>query len=109
MHGGASEYSDCGLSIFHFGVYAKKKWPAEWKSKMTLFNATASTVPLSESEVEIIKRQHDKKEWGYKCNDTPMCNLCDKKLCRERKFGICLLYTSPSPRDGLLSRMPSSA
>ena len=24
-------------------------------------------------------------------------------------FLICLLYTSPSPRDGLLSRMPSSA
>ena len=23
--------------------------------------------------------------------------------------GCCLLYTSPSPRDGLLSRMPSSA
>ena len=23
--------------------------------------------------------------------------------------GSCLLYTSPSPRDGLLSRMPSSA
>ena len=25
------------------------------------------------------------------------------------KYDICLLYTSPSPRDGLLSRMPSSA
>ena len=25
------------------------------------------------------------------------------------KNDICLLYTSPSPRDGLLSRMPSSA
>src|SRR5680860_494784 len=24
-------------------------------------------------------------------------------------YNICLLYTSPSPRDGLLSRMPSSA
>ena len=24
-------------------------------------------------------------------------------------YYICLLYTSPSPRDGLLSRMPSSA
>ena len=24
-------------------------------------------------------------------------------------YSICLLYTSPSPRDGLLSRMPSSA
>ena len=26
-----------------------------------------------------------------------------------RLFNNCLLYTSPSPRDGLLSRMPSSA
>ena len=25
------------------------------------------------------------------------------------QFTVCLLYTSPSPRDGLLSRMPSSA
>ena len=24
-------------------------------------------------------------------------------------YDTCLLYTSPSPRDGLLSRMPSSA
>ena len=28
---------------------------------------------------------------------------------RTRRFQVCLLYTSPSPRDGLLSRMPSSA
>ena len=27
----------------------------------------------------------------------------------RRRCGPCLLYTSPSPRDGLLSRMPSSA
>ena len=26
-----------------------------------------------------------------------------------QQLDICLLYTSPSPRDGLLSRMPSSA
>ena len=25
------------------------------------------------------------------------------------RYPHCLLYTSPSPRDGLLSRMPSSA
>ena len=25
------------------------------------------------------------------------------------EYAACLLYTSPSPRDGLLSRMPSSA
>ena len=33
------------------------------------------------------------------------------KQIREifNRFTPCLLYTSPSPRDGLLSRMPSSA
>ena len=34
-----------------------------------------------------------------------------KKTSKEIKVSgfSCLLYTSPSPRDGLLSRMPSSA
>ena len=31
------------------------------------------------------------------------------KAAKRRKSYCCLLYTSPSPRDGLLSRMPSSA
>ena len=43
----------------------------------------------------------------------PMAGLIDKEaeLARLAKEinKLCLLYTSPSPRDGLLSRMPSSA
>ena len=31
------------------------------------------------------------------------------KVVRASGWNACLLYTSPSPRDGLLSRMPSSA
>ena len=33
---------------------------------------------------------------------------CDQNAIDARGYA-CLLYTSPSPRDGLLSRMPSSA
>ena len=32
-----------------------------------------------------------------------------KLTVRERIDRLCLLYTSPSPRDATLSRMPSSA
>ena len=32
-----------------------------------------------------------------------------ERMIDEVKSCFCLLYTSPSPRDGLLSRMPSSA
>ena len=31
------------------------------------------------------------------------------RVAKKTRGRICLLYTSPSPRDGLLSRMPSSA
>ena len=75
-------------ALFHYGVYAKQKWPAEWKSKVMLFNATAMQKPLSDSEVQIIVNQHEKKEWGYKCKDEPMCSMCDRTLCRSRKYGI---------------------
>ena len=41
---------------------------------------------------------------SVKIQSTPENRL----LFRDTLF-TCLLYTSPSPRDGLLSRMPSSA
>ena len=41
-------------------------------------------------------------------NQTNVCRVkC--KFCAFARTQSCLLYTSPSPRDGLLSRMPSSA
>ena len=36
-------------------------------------------------------------------------DVIDVKETEKGYFVTCLLYTSPSPRDGLLSRMPSSA
>ena len=58
-----------------------------------------------------------KKEWM--CQSALEYVIENRKQKRVRKSTsvdssqsqvvICLLYTSPSPRDGLLSRMPSSA
>ena len=37
-------------------------------------------------------------------------DIKDFEQVKKCVYGVdCLLYTSPSPRDGLLSRMPSSA
>ena len=49
---------------------------------------------------------------GNELKENPKAAMCFhwKSLLRQiRISGTCLLYTSPSPRDGLLSRMPSSA
>mgnify|MGYP003301419110 CR=1 FL=1 len=49
----------------------------------------------------------DKNDRGV---HTVCAKVTDKFLLWSKKVGNdCLLYTSPSPRDGLLSRMPSCA
>ena len=45
---------------------------------------------------------------GYDCREVTSAGA-QKCGIEKTKSKICLLYTSPSPRDGLLSRMPSSA
>ena len=40
---------------------------------------------------------------------TPPCATTTEARRHLAYYRRCLLYTSPSPRDGLLSRMPSSA
>ena len=45
--------------------------------------------------------------WGVGINTGPA--VVGNMGSRSRLQYTCLLYTSPSPRDGLLSRMPSSA
>ena len=50
-----------------------------------------------------------KESAKFKDDLAPQSN--DEKLAPrlDAQSELCLLYTSPSPRDGLLSRMPSSA
>ena len=45
------------------------------------------------------------KDWGYALAKREFRN----DVVTERETWICLLYTSPSPRDRQKSRMPSSA
>ena len=43
---------------------------------------------------------------GARARRTPAVQLAERK---SASFTVCLLYTSPSPRDRTRSRMPSSA
>ena len=58
--------------------------------------------------------QHQKNDDDAETLMSQSCSLKEYKRIDQEYFttllgGICLLYTSPSPRDATLSRMPSSA
>ena len=63
------------------------------EKKERVFKDRKCTKVYTEYDKALEKVSHYYEEWGYQ----PTIKY------------LCLLYTSPSPRDGLLSRMPSSA
>ena len=85
----------------------------------------STQIPLFSPETEWVMPEELKDLKGYKkvaidleTNDPNLKDLGSGNVAGEGHIaGIavavegwsCLLYTSPSPRDGLLSRMPSSA
>ena len=68
---------------------------------------------LPKIEEEILKGNEDKNIVMY-CTGGIRCEKASawfkhRGFPNVHQLEGCLLYTSPSPRDGLLSRMPSSA
>jgi hypothetical protein len=44
--------------------------------------------PLPLSEVNIVAKQLERKEYAYKCSDAPINAYCNKTLCLTRKHGV---------------------
>ena len=72
------------------------------------FDVNTSLVRFWEKEFDILKpKKNSKGTRRYSAVDIDNFQTIHH-LVKEKGY-TCLLYTSPSPRDGLLSRMPSSA
>ena len=85
--------------IYQFIQYAKRKWPEDWAKKINQFNYSYFSTPLEDKVIQDKIKFHSKKDLGFKCNEEPMCNHCDKNLCRTRKFGIGGEAVFPSLTD----------
>ena len=65
---------------------------------------------LEASEVQNVEKASAKEASTTMAdNVAEIADYLNPELFNDVKTLSCLLYTSPSPRDGLLSRMPSSA
>ena len=88
---------------------------------MNIIDASAGTVTLGwdhlDKSIAGYSIYYGSKDKSYQIS-VPIKELSNQKEpsytvpgieSGEAYYFACLLYTSPSPRDGLLSRMPSSA
>ena len=101
-----SQYKDFVGTMGQRGceAMALAKMRGEWKPELTKALLIGSYVDAHfEGTLDVFKAQHPE-----------ICNKNGELLAAFEHANtviarICLLYTSPSPRDGATSRMPSSA
>ena len=74
--------------LYNIGVYLKKAHPAEWENMLEDYNKEKYVNPtIKATEVIMVAKSLQKKDYDYKCGDQPICDFCQDKLCYTRKFG----------------------
>ena len=98
------------------GASATKKYDIEaWipsQQKYREVTSCSNTTDYQSRRLNIRTKKDKKSTFIHTLNGTALAVgrvLIALLENNQNEDGTCLLYTSPSPRDGLLSRMPSSA
>ena len=74
--------------LFNIGIYLKKVSPDNFESRIMDHNLKYVNPPLGATELSVITKQLNKKDYKYKCKDAPINSFCNAGLCRTRKYGI---------------------
>ena len=104
----------CARFIPSFGIIASPLWDltkahAKWKWGTAEENAfQAVKRQLTQAPVIAFFKKGAETRITTDASPVGIGALLEQKQ-EDGQYRPCLLYTSPSPRDGLLSRMPSSA
>ena len=100
-----------GVTIDGVDEYEQTKIIFE-KHKALIEAAGGKMSDFTKLTIFVTRIENNKQVWRARAEffkgDFPACSLVEvSKLAAPNIY--CLLYTSPSPRDATLSRMPSSA
>ena len=74
--------------LFSLACYYKAKYKEDFVDYLKEANAHLLR-PLEDRELEqTVIASHTKNNYSYKCHETPLCNYCNRKVCKTRKYAI---------------------
>lgn len=76
--------------LFAIGTYLKKSGADDLEEQLLKVNYDKNIMPkpLGKAEVATIARSIKNGSYHYRCNEEPICNICDKAVCKTRRFGV---------------------
>lgn len=75
-------------AMFNIAIYYKKVGVGDLLSEMSAVNKVVMPKPLTKREVVSVTSSVLKSDYGYRCNEDPIAGLCDKEVCKLKKYGI---------------------
>jgi hypothetical protein len=75
-------------ALFNLGVLTRMADGDDWRQRVEEFNHRFIDPPLPSSEVANTIKSLQRKKYFYQCNMEPIVSVCNKDICRTRKFGI---------------------
>lgn len=77
-------------ALFAIGTYLRKRGTADLEEELLAVNYDKAIMPrpLPQKEVSKIASSLSRANYKYRCNETPICNICDKDICATRKYGV---------------------
>lgn len=76
-------------ALFNIIVYLKKRFPDDWQERVQAYNGKFMLPePLKTNEVAQTVKSAARKDYNYKCNDSPIKEVCNRRLCKKREFGV---------------------
>ena len=102
------------LQHIAFKVFVEGDLTVDWEQFINVFHTWVAAQSMPEMMIDVADYRHVPNGPGVVMTgheaDYYMDNTGGEPGLRYvSKVKVCLLYTSPSPRDATLSRMPSSA
>jgi hypothetical protein len=74
--------------LFDMAVYYKAREGDDYEFTLLEANNELDN-PVKPSELsDTVIKSFKKKHYSYKCNEEPICSICDKTECKTRKYGI---------------------
>jgi len=92
-------------ALFDLGVYARKRFPDDWETRVDHYNTTFMDPPLPSAEVQQIIKHLRKKDYFYRCTQEPIVSACNKQICLTRKYGIGAPNDDPGVTFGALTKV----
>jgi len=74
--------------MFAISTYMKKAYPEDWKHRIKDVNSISLEEPLQSRELETIIGSVGRRDYKYRCKESPCRDFCSAKICLTRKFGI---------------------